>query len=120
MKLRPLERKAIFEIKAYIEVHYSEQITLDSLSGMQWQDDQVNFRPRRLHEAFSATFLQTIRAYHTHLKMQKAKDLLETTDLSVKAIANTLGFKGVNNFSAAFKKHHHLTPSEYRDKSIFQ
>jgi two-component system response regulator YesN len=115
MNLRPLERKAILEIKTYIEEHFSDALTLETLCALPWQNGQVIFRPRRLHDAFSLTFLQTIREFHTDLRMEKAKDLLETTDLSIKAIAISVGYKGNNNFSAAFKQHFRVTPSEHRN-----
>jgi two-component system response regulator YesN len=115
MNLRPLERKAIFEIKTYIEEHFSDAMTLQTLCALPWQNGQVIFRPRRLHDAFILTCLQTIREFHTNLRMQKAKDLLETTDLSIKAIALSVGYKGNNNFSTAFTKHFRVTPSGYRN-----
>ena len=115
MNLRPLERKAIFEVKTYIEQHFSKAMTLETLCALPWQNGQVIFRRRRLHDAFSLTFLQTIREFHTKVRMQKAKDLLETTDLSIKAIAISVGYKGNNNFSTAFKLHFRVTPSEYRN-----
>jgi two-component system response regulator YesN len=116
MNLRPLERKAIFQVKSYIEEHFLEMVTIEELSSLAWQNDEVTFRPRRLHNAFQETFLQTIHQFHTGLRMEKAKELLETTDLSIKAIATSVGYKGDNNFSSAFKKHFRVTPSAYRNK----
>jgi AraC-like DNA-binding protein len=114
MNLRPLERKAVTQIKAYIDEHYSQEITVDRLSKMSWQDDQVSFRSRRLHEAFAAIFLQTIHDYLIQVRMENAKTLLTATDLSIKAIAISVGYKRESSFGPAFKKYFGISPSSYR------
>ena len=87
MNLRPLEKKALSEIKAFIDTRYTNDLTLESLAAMHWQDERVSFRKRRLHEAFSTTYLQTIHEYVTAVRMETAKNFLASTDLSIKAIA---------------------------------
>lgn len=114
MNLRPLERKAVSEIRAYMDEHYREEITVERLAQMKWAEDQVNFRPRRLHDAFAAIFLQTIHEYQITVRMEQAKVLLATTDLSVKAIAISVGYKRNSSFGPAFKKYSGVSPSTYR------
>ncbi|HXD77619.1 MAG TPA: helix-turn-helix transcriptional regulator [Puia sp.] len=114
MNLRPLEKKALSEIKAFIDTHYTDALTLDSLCGRHWQGDEVSFRRRRLHEAFSSTYLQTISEYLATVRMEHAKTLLQTTDLSIRAIAAQVGYKGSTSFSTAFRRHVGVSPSVYR------
>ena len=114
MNIRPLERKAGSQVKAYIDEHYREEITIERLSQMSWLDDQVSFRSRRLHEAFAAIFLQTIHDYLIRVRMENAKALLSTTDLSIKAIAISVGYRRESSFGPAFKKFFGITPSSYR------
>ena len=52
--------------------------------------------------------------YISQLKMQKAKELLSVTSLSVKEIAIELGFESIDYFSTSFKKHIKMTPGEFR------
>jgi AraC-like DNA-binding protein len=118
MILRPLEKKAVSEVKAYIEEHYREHITVDLLARMNWQSDQVSFRTRRLHDAFAAIFLQTIHDYHIRIRMERAKLLLETSDLSIKAIGISVGYKADSGFSAAFRRFFGVSPSTYRNSII--
>ncbi|MCG8672778.1 MAG: AraC family transcriptional regulator [Pseudomonadales bacterium] len=47
-----------------------------------------------------------------------AKDLLRTSNLSVKQIAGKTGFKSVNSFSRAFKSLANITPAEWRKSQL--
>ncbi|MFY9151192.1 MAG: AraC family transcriptional regulator [Prolixibacteraceae bacterium] len=52
--------------------------------------------------------------YHLSLRIQKAKDLLASTDLSFKEIANELGFESYFYFSRIFKNKTGNSPLEFR------
>ncbi len=52
--------------------------------------------------------------YLNHLRMQRAVQLLNTTNLSIKAISDQLGFSEQFYFSRAFRKLHGHSPSEHR------
>ena len=49
----------------------------------------------------------------TGIRMQKAKELLEHTDLKNYEIAERVGFSDSHYFSVAFKKTTGKTPTEY-------
>lgn len=52
---------------------------------------------------------------HIHEKLiNKAKELLSTTDQSVSEIAYSLGFEHLQSFSKLFKSKTNLSPSEFR------
>jgi AraC-like DNA-binding protein len=53
-------------------------------------------------------------SYLNHLRMQRAVQLLNTTDLSIKLISDKLGFSDQFYFSRAFSKMHNHSPSEHR------
>jgi len=53
-------------------------------------------------------------SYLNHLRMQRAVQLLNTTDLSIKRISDQLGFSDQFYFSRAFSKMHNHSPSEHR------
>ncbi len=54
--------------------------------------------------------------YVTNLRMEKAKELLENTDLSVKDIFNQVGYIDSVNASKKFKSFYGITPSAYRSR----
>ncbi len=59
--------------------------------------------------------LQTTPAdYRRNFKMKRAKILLRSSDLSVKEIAETLGYCNQFHFSGEFKRETNLSPREYR------
>ncbi|MCD8337171.1 MAG: helix-turn-helix transcriptional regulator [Lachnospiraceae bacterium] len=54
--------------------------------------------------------------YLTRVRVEKAKELLEKPDLSIKAISSLCGYSDPNYFSRLFKKQTDMTPREYRMK----
>ena len=50
-------------------------------------------------------------------RMEKAKQLLCETDLSVRENARRTGYAETNSFLKTFKKTENMTPSEYRKKT---
>ncbi|MBO5223285.1 MAG: helix-turn-helix transcriptional regulator, partial [Clostridia bacterium] len=60
---------------------------------------------------------ETVSKYIENLRINYAKELLSTRNLSITAIAQKCGFSDYNYFSLRFKKFTGKTPSEYR-KSI--
>ena len=54
--------------------------------------------------------------YLTHMRMEKAAELLRTTDEKTYAIAEQTGYPDANYFSYVFKRHFGVTPSKFRAK----
>lgn len=57
------------------------------------------------------------KKFITRLKLRRAKALLEETDLTLKEIADQLGFSSEYYFNSVFKKHEGFPPGEFR-KSV--
>jgi DNA-binding IclR family transcriptional regulator len=53
-------------------------------------------------------------AFHQHLRLEKAKELLLDSDLSVREISESLGFRNQNHFSALFKRKTGMSPTDWR------
>lgn len=56
--------------------------------------------------------------YHLNLRLDKAKDLLTTTNLTVNEIADQTGFDSIFYFSRLFKKKNGLAPKLFRHKHL--
>lgn len=56
--------------------------------------------------------------YQQVLRIQRAKELLSTTELSIKEIAYRLNFESSDYFSAKFKAKAGVSPGEYRRKTM--
>lgn len=75
---------------------------------------QLHIAPATLSKRFQRTFGLPLDSYITQMIMQRAADLLTTTDLPVKQIAETLGFADPAYFHRIFKQQMGQTPNSYR------
>ena len=63
----------------------------------------------------SISYISPIK-YHEKLRMEKAKNLLLSTSLSVSEIAETLGFNNLYAFSRFFKRLFGVSPTQFKNK----
>lgn len=96
------------EMLAYIQDHYREKITLQSLSG------EFHLSEKYLSRYFKEHFYLTFTGYVNHLRLTCAKKLLETTDLPVTEIALRSGFSSDSYFIRTFKSCYGSSPLKYR------
>ena len=79
----------------------------------------VNISPSRLHRLFKdETGLPPARYLHL-LRMERAKEILETSCLSVKEVMTLVGVTDESHFVRDFKKSYGLTPAKYRERSRY-
>lgn len=99
---------AVEEAKAYIQNHYSRDISLDEVS------QRVNISPYYFSKIFKEDVGEGFVEYLTKIRMDKAKELLTTTEYSMKEICSMVGYADPNYFSRSFKKNVGVTPTEYK------
>ena len=63
--------------------------------------------------SFKRAFGETPRRYLLHRRIERAKELLRETDLSVTAVSLEVGFQSLGSFSTAFRELVGGPPSEY-------
>lgn len=63
---------------------------------------------------FSKRFRITPKAYQRSVRLNAARQLLVTTQLTMAEIAAKTGFYDQSHFASQFAKHHGMPPSEYR------
>lgn len=101
-------------IAEYIHKNYAADISLISLSEF------FSLSPSHLSKSFKAVTGTGIKEYINVSRIEAAKELLLTTELSVTEIATQCGFYDSNYFASAFKKIVGVTPKKYsmlnRDK----
>ena len=95
--------------KKYIEANYTKNITLDDLSMA------VNISSYYLSRIFKENTGENFIDYLTGLRIERAKELLATTQYSMKEIGVMSGYPDSNYFSKTFKKNVGVTPTEYRE-----
>jgi transcriptional regulator GlxA family with amidase domain len=79
---------------------------------------RLNLSASRLRHLFKAETGMTPAQYCKALKMEKAKELIETTFLNMKEIMGRVGIKNKNSFIRDFKKINGLTPTRYREQHL--
>lgn len=78
----------------------------------------VNLTPEHLCRSFKAETGESPLRYRKRLRLQKAKELLETPSLSVKEIMHAVGIHDASNFVRDFEKHYGLAPAQYRARYL--
>jgi transcriptional regulator GlxA family with amidase domain len=69
---------------------------------------------RHLMRGFKAVMGTTVHGYIDHIRTERTKHLLTSSDLSMQAIAAEVGFSSGSHMSCAFVKAEGMTPSLYR------
>ncbi|MGM7637063.1 helix-turn-helix domain-containing protein [Bacillus sp. Hm123] len=75
---------------------------------------QLNVTIYKLQQAFKKHTGSTVYGFIKRMKMDKAKSLLEHTNMSVMEIANEIGYDNPSKFASTFKQIYFFTPLQYR------
>ena len=102
------------QIHRHIEKNYPENITLTELA------EQYHVDASHLSRTFSRTYGETVIAFLTRIRMEKAAELMKETDKTLEAISFLVGYDDYHYFSRVFRKKMGISPSEYRSKNIVQ
>ena len=99
----------IHDAKLYMSQHFCDP-------NLMLQDvaKAVNMSNSRFSTVFSQQSGKTFTEYLIYLRLNKAKELLRTTDMKSSEIAHETGYNDAHYFSYIFKKNTGMTPSEYR------
>lgn len=108
-KSQPKEAAFMQKINALIKVNLeNENFDTNALcKAMSLSRTQLFRRVKSLIKEAPANHIKTMR-------LQKAKELLETTDCTVSQIAFKTGFQTISHFTKVFKKQYGVVPSAYR------
>lgn len=91
--------------------------TLESETTIQQIADECSISYSNFRKLFKEYTGVSPALYQQELRIQRAKELLATTDLSVKEIAYRLNFDSSDYFSSKFRVKVGMTPGEYRRKT---
>lgn len=100
--------KPVRQVMSYIETHYAEKITLDTLAE---------------HTKLSPTYLSNLIKKETgrilldnidRIRIEQSKRLLANANLKNAEVAHRVGFRYPNHFASIFKKFTGSSPTEFR------
>lgn len=100
----------IDQIKRYMKSHVDSDYSLIDVA------EYMQMNPAYLSRYFKEKTHETFMEYDKRLKMERAMELLQTTNMKTYEIANQLGYKSTQHFSRIFKEYKGMTPMEYRQR----
>ena len=102
-------RSLLKQAVAYIDSHFTEEsLSLNQVAR------EVNISANYLSAVFSQEMGATFTEYVTSKRMDRAKELLRTTDKRSGEVAAAVGYRDPHYFSFLFKKTQGCTPRDYR------
>ncbi|WP_160035379.1 AraC family transcriptional regulator [Paenibacillus sp. An7] len=93
--------------KQYIEVHLSEDLSLDIVAA------KVFISPKYMSRLFKEELGVTFTEYVTSKRLEKAKTMIERNNMTIEQIASTVGYGTSAYFIKKFKETYGCTPGYY-------
>ncbi|HAC21760.1 MAG TPA: hypothetical protein DCF91_06635 [Porphyromonadaceae bacterium] len=93
----------------YIYDHFEHDITLEQIAKY------ANQNPSALCRTFKKACGYTLFQYINRVRIEKACQLLHTTDLPIAEVALNVGFNSFSHFSVQFQRVTNQTPTQYRE-----
>ena len=99
--------RRIVQAKLFIDDHYSESIDLNNIA------DEAFFSRFHFIRLFKRTYNKTPHQYLIFIRMEKAKQLLQT-GRSIANVCYAVGYDSISSFTGLFKHNTGVTPSAYQ------
>jgi AraC family transcriptional regulator len=96
----------------HLMAHLSEDVSLGDLAAL------VGLSPYHFCRAFSAATGMPPHRWRLERRMERVRDLLVSTDLSVTQVAAMVGYDDSGRLAAAFRKSTGVTPTEFRRERL--
>lgn len=102
------DEDAVQRVIHFVQRNYDKALTLDDAALV------ASLSPKYLSRIFKQETHQSFTDFRLSLRMEKARELLETTHLHIGEIADKLGYESEESFVKMFKKIEKSTPTEHR------
>jgi transcriptional regulator GlxA family with amidase domain len=108
MTFRQTTDATINKCQEWLSINYKTQAPVAAMVALSGLPERSFIR-----RFVKATGMKPIEYVHA-LRLEEAKQMLETTDLPVEAIANEAGYEDASFFGRLFRRKTDLTPAHYR------
>lgn len=112
--LRKSELNKIVSLGQFISENIASSIGIDVLK------EKSGLSPKKLQIGFRALFEMTVNSYISKVRLEKARELIETTEMSISEIVYSCGLSSRSYFSKVFFKRYGVLPSDYKKSLIAQ
>lgn len=100
--------KKISEVTTYINEHFNEELTLQSIA------DKFYINPYYLCRTFKEVTGFNFTQYLNTVRIRASEELLTTTSLSILEVATVTGYTNSTHFGRVFKQTLGISPLQYR------
>lgn len=100
--------RRILAARAYLDENFQAPVSSTELAAV------AHLSVRQLGELFRRSLGMSPQQYLTEKRMQRAWQLLETSDLAVQQIADRVGYTSLSSFSHRFREHFGYSPRHFR------
>lgn len=104
------DRHEVEMVKNYIYKNYGDDLSLEKLA------EYVYMTPSYLSSIFKKATNMGINNFIKNYRMEKARDMLENTNIRIKDIGNMVGYSNTSYFCQSFREFYGLTPEKYRQR----
>jgi len=108
LRAQVAERRGLRDLQAWIAEHLGDDLSVTALAR------RARMSPRNFARAFRREIGATPAAYVAAQRVEAARRLLETADLSVAEVAVACGFGRVETMHRAFRRGVRVSPGQYR------
>lgn len=105
---------ALPKVLSYIAMHYTEDLSLKSIGAA------LGYSPKYVSNCFSSMQNLNFRSLLNSMRVDRAKELLRTTEMNNYEIAIASGFNTECSFHRVFRSFEKTTPGEYRIATLSQ
>ncbi|MBC8059615.1 MAG: response regulator [Clostridiaceae bacterium] len=102
------DNTTLAQVKRYVEINYTEHISLDHLSNLFFISKEY------LSKAFKIKYQKNLMNYIIELRMEKAKLMIEDKNISIKSVAESVGYEDITHFYHVFKNYFNMSPGDMR------
>lgn len=99
----------VMQAQTWMQDNYADEVKLNEVAV------QFGMSTRTFNRRFKNATGKTPSQYLQEIRTGVAKDLLQSTNLSIREIALQVGYTDISHLAALFKKYLNTTPSEYRE-----
>ncbi len=101
--------KEVEIVKQYIYDHYGEELSIEQLG------DLVYMAPSYLSSVFKKDTGQNLSKFIKTYRMERAKDMLESSMAKIVDISTICGYQNVSYFCSSFREYYGVSPQKYRE-----
>jgi AraC family transcriptional activator of pobA len=112
---KAVNNEVLQRLEEVLENYFNEEVSLSKgIPTVQFLASQLNLSSSYLSDLLRSLMGRNAQQYIHDKLIEKAKEKLSSTNLSVSEVAYTLGFEHSQSFSKLFKKKTNVSPLEFR------